>query len=106
MRAVPHESARTGHDESNDDPIQDKDLRTEHDDKVVRPLGIEPVTDGTRKKGLVKTNVEGPMVLVQTKTLETSLTHIYDKRLVIFQNLKPFRIASFHKPHELCVKLF
>ena len=44
MRAVPHESARTGHDESNDDPIQDKDLRTEHDDKVVRPLGIEPRT--------------------------------------------------------------
>ena len=48
MRAVPHESARTGHDESNDDPIQDKDLRTEHDGKVVRPLGIEPRTCGLR----------------------------------------------------------
>ena len=46
-------------------------------------LGLEPITDGSQQ-GLFKTNVEGPMVLVQTKTLPTRLAHIYGKRLVIF----------------------
>ena len=48
MRAVHDESARIGHDEPNDDPIQHKDLRTGHDEKMVRPLGIEPRTCGLR----------------------------------------------------------
>ena len=45
MRAGQDESVRIRRDESNDAPIQDKDLRTANTDKVVRPLGIEPSTD-------------------------------------------------------------
>jgi len=49
MYARHDENSRTEHDNANDEPIQDKGLRTADDQTSVRPLGIEP-RKGDRKR--------------------------------------------------------
>jgi integrase len=47
-RTQPDEKVRPDANTTNNDPIQDKGLRTSHDETMVRPLGIEPRTCGLR----------------------------------------------------------
>lgn len=50
MRTVQDESVRISPNQPNDDPIQDKGLRTANDETMVRPLGIEPSSSKTKRK--------------------------------------------------------
>lgn len=50
MRTVQDESVRISPNQPNDDPVQDKGLRTANDETMVRPLGIEPSSSETKRK--------------------------------------------------------
>ena len=50
MCTQPDENVRTDANSANSQPLQDKGLRTAHDETMVRPLGIEPKTRDNKRK--------------------------------------------------------